>query len=79
MNRPAGAIHEGDVIHVTPHDTFRNSPDPLPSTHCPDAVITVDAVIRRWTIVVICWHTGTARLATPYDADQLIELVRGAA
>jgi hypothetical protein len=81
MNRTAAAVHAGDTIHIRPHCVFRNSTAPVPTQHCPDAEIVVDAVIREdgWDVVLICWHRGSAHCATTYDADQPIELVRGAA
>jgi hypothetical protein len=79
MTRDAIAIHEGDTIHVEPHDIYAGWPTPV--RHAPtDAVIVVAGVAQRGLVVVICWNgPGTQRGVVVYDWDAPVELVKAAA
>jgi hypothetical protein len=77
MTRDAIAIHEGDTIHVQPHDVWRGTDSPL-HTHI-DATVRVTGTDHVGMVVVICWRTGTTSGAVVYDWDAPVELVEVAA
>jgi hypothetical protein len=78
MTRDAIAIHEGDTIHVEPHDVWRGSGDPFHSDI--DATVLVTGTDHVGMVVVICWQaTGTECGVVSYDWDAPVELVKAAA
>jgi hypothetical protein len=76
----AGGLHPGDAVHIGPHDIFRNDPTG-PSVHkdTRHADVRVDDVVPVGRVVVIMWHAGTILGAVVYDANDLVQLLAGAA
>ena len=76
----AGGLRPGDPIHIGPHDIFRNDPGGPPvHKDTRPADVCVDAVVPTGRIVVIMWHAGTVLGAVVYDANDLVQLLDGAA
>jgi len=77
MTRNPGALHEGDTIHIQPHDITCGGgwDDPIHITR--DAIVEVTGITHCGGIVVICWGTTTTTEcgAVVYDQDDNIEVV----
>lgn len=65
-------LHEGDTIHVGPHDVWRHSDSPH-AVNCTDADVRFDCLLIVGDLFVLCWHgcPGVCG-ATTYDADDSV-------
>ena len=68
-------LGHGDHIHISDHDVYRHSDNPL-RIGCGDADVEVDWVCYRgWAIVIVIYHNParpTAVGSTVYDADDSV-------
>lgn len=70
-------LHHDDIIHIQPHEVWRNSDSPH-MVKCAEADVQVDCLLVVGTFIVICWLSCPGECtcvhgAVVYDADDYVE------
>jgi hypothetical protein len=65
-------LHQGDPIHIGPHDVWRHSDSPHP-VNCTDADVRFDCLLIVGALFVVCWRGCSGECgATTYDFDDKV-------